>query len=956
MLRPATHPFLAGFASLLLLHVAVQAAEPAWDCRATADGLGWQCYQDGEPAPPLDKAPIETPATAPDEQPQATPGAGAPAPQSAAPSGPTAMDATPAEPRPPAATASVALGSAAVTPGREQAAPPKTGPLPEPAARPVAAAATPIPTAADEPAPTKSTGPEPSAATPTDAASGAAAAAYAFHSSATPDLLTGEAAAPTAATMQTQAAVPTASTEPTANTAVVASGVDNNVATRIDQGIDWQSCALPSSAAASTPMSIDDSAATAPVEVAADAAVGQLEPEQVVFSGNVVLTQGVAHMQADELVLNRTTGEIDARGAVLLSRPDIRIAGSTAHYQLATGQGRIEQASYRVPAMRARGDAASAEYLGDGRSRYTEISYTTCQPGSSDWLLKAEALELDQAEGLGTAQHASLRFMGVPILYAPTFTFPIDDRRRSGLLIPAVGYSSNTGFDLSVPYYLNLAENYDLTLTPRLMSKRGALLGGEFRFLTESSNGTLAAEYLPNDRERGGNDARGSVSLQTHTQFDVRTESAVRMGYVSDSAYLEDLGDSLAITSSTHIERAGEMRYHGDTWEMLGRIQGFQTIDDAISLADRPYSRLPQLLVDLRNPDGVSGTTYHLAAEYVNFYKRDSVRGHRIDLFPALSLPLRESWGFIEPKVGARYTAYQLTDQTAGLSDSPSSLNGMFSLDSGLFFDRSTDYFGNAVTQTLEPRLFYLYVPSGSQADQPIFDTTEFDFSFDNLFRENRYNGPDRFGDANQVTLALTSRLLADDSGVELLRTSIGQILYFEDREVTLPGEPVNDNSTSAVVGEVAARLSGNWQTRAGIQWDPQDGSGGNIDQALAQLSYRDTQQRVFNVGYRLRHGITEQTDLAAIWPVSDKVSLIGRHNYSLRDKRLLEALAGIEYRGSCCWRTRALLRQYTDSTGNDHNLAFLVQLELNGLGRLGNDIDQTLERGIYGYRTDEND
>ena len=243
----------------------------------------------------------------------------------------------------------------------------------------------------------------------------------------------------------------------------------------------------------------------------------------------------------------------------------------------------------------------------------------------------------------------------------------------------------------------------------------------------------------------------------------------------------------------------------------------------------------------------------------------------------------------------------------------------MFSLDSGLFFDRGTSYFGNAVTQTLEPRLFYLYVPSGRQADQPVFDTTEFDFSFDNLFRENRYNGPDRFGDANQVTLALTSRLLADDSGVELLRTSIGQILYFEDREVTLPGKPVNDNSTSAVVGELAARLGGNWQTRAGIQWDPQDGSGGNIDQALAQLSYRDTEAA--RVQRRLPLETSRRrTDRPGGHLAGQCLGQPDRPTQLFaRDKRLLEALAGIEYRGSCCWRTRALLRQYTDSTGSDH-------------------------------------
>jgi LPS-assembly protein len=353
----------------------------------------------------------------------------------------------------------------------------------------------------------------------------------------------------------------------------------------------------------------------------------------------------------------------------------------------------------------------------------------------------------------------------------------------------------------------------------------------------------------------------------------------------------------------------------------------------------------------LEDPDGFAGTTYHLGTEYVNFHRSDSMQGHRIAMAPGLSLPLRKTWGYVEPKVGVRYVGYQLSDEDPGIDDSASTLTGMFSLDSGLYFDRQANFFGTGTTQTLEPRLYYLYVPEENQDDQPVFDTGLFDFNFDNIFRENRFNGLDRIGDANQLTLALTSRMLADESGTELLRASVGQIIYFEDREVTLPGETTQDDSSSAIVAELAAQLGGGWYTRGGLQWDPHDGNG-NTDQALAQLGYRDNDNRVFNAAYRLRDGVTEQTDLAMYWPVNEQLSLIGRHNYSLEENRLLEAIGGIEY-GRCCWRLRAIASTITDDTGDSRNLTFMLQLELNGLGRFGNDIDQTLERGIYGYTAD---
>ena len=888
---------------LILLSATAGAAPPAWDCRSAADGSGWQCEQPARPisgsqAPDID-GPVQPPARLIDDPDPAGPG-------------PTAATADSAPQAPPAGSAKPET----VTPDASDSGPPAVA----------AGSATSGPVAMP---PTPST---PSAETTQQDSAEAEGRAQPH-----PTLL-----------------------EPTEGGSVAGAGPEAETATAsadgasgsidIDSGIDWEICRNAPGAApprTTAEMAFDDSL---PIEVSADGAVAELTPEQATFSGNVDLLQGDMRMQAEELHLDRITGEVKARGDVLLSRPDVRVSGDAASYSLNERRGEVEQASYRVTAMRARGDAEHAEFLGDGLSHYRGISYTTCAPGDDAWLLSAKELELDQNEGLGTARHATLRFKGVPLLYAPTFTFPTDDRRRSGVLIPKVGQSTTNGFDVSVPYYLNLAENYDLTLVPRLMSKRGAMLGGEFRFLSKSTEAVLEAEYLPNDRLYDGD--RGAARLRSTTRFNSRTTGNLRLGYVSDDEYLEDLGNSLAATSTRYVERAGELRYFGDTWDLLGRLQYYQTIDPTIPPRSLPYSRLPQLLVDLRDPHGIADTTYHLDAEYVNFDRDNSVRGHRVTLFPRISLPLRETWGFLEPKVGAHYMAYSLKDRIPGLNDSPSSITGLFSLDSGLFFDRSASYFGNAAVQTLEPRLYYLYVPYTDQADQPVFDTGIFDFNFDNLFRENRFNGPDRFADANQATLALTSRFVAEETGAELLRTSIGQIFYFQDREVTLPGEATPTDSRSALVAELAAELGAGWRGRAGLEWDPNgNDGGGNTEQALAQVNYRDPDRRTFNAAYRLRDEVTEQTDLAVYWPVNDAFSIIGRHNYSLQEDRLLEALVGVEY-GRCCWRIRALLRQYANSTEDDTNLGFFVQLELNGLGRLGNDIDEVLERGIYGYRT----
>ena len=940
-MRGAASPFCVPVAGILLLQSGAMADQSAWDCRATPDGRSWQCLERGAaaPLPPYLAAPMpRPPLTQPDDTPAVEPAAPgtAEAEPEAAPTAPPAADESSA----PTPEAPSTPSGAAQAPEEERTAvrdptPPSAAAVgPEPAAPAPSAAP---PAAPQDPAlqafrygtPQPATTPSP--ATETEAASAVPADGG---------------AAPTPA--PEPAAARPEGAEATVD-AVQAVPATETIAD-IDAGIDWDTCAAPIAGLGEGIGADLGSDFDKPVEIAADALVSDLAQEQAAFSGDVELVQGGLLIRADELSIDRRSGEVNAQGNLLLTRPDLRVSGSAASYQLNSGLGTVEEASYRLLGMRARGDATQAEFLGGGRSKYREITFTTCRPGASDWLLRAEALEVDQVEGLATASDATLRFFDVPILYSPTLSFPIDDRRRSGLLVPTLGQTTNTGFDVSVPYYLNLAPNYDLTLTPRVMSKRGALLGGEFRFLTPSSNGTLLAEYLPRDRDyQDGNKDRGAASFRGSTRFSERSNAATILNYVSDSDYLTDLGESLAVTSAVNVLRRGSVVYHGDTWDLSGRLQYYQTLNDAIRTSNRPYSLLPEVAFDLEQPDGLAGTTYHLNAEYANFYREDSVRGHRVNLSPALSLPLRRTWGYAEPKLGAHYTGYWLTDQTPGLDESPSDLAGFFNLDSGLYFDRATRYFGDSATQTLEPRLYYLYVPRNSQDDQPVFDTTELDFNFDNLFRENRYSGPDRFGDANQVTLALTSRMISDRSGEELLRASIGQIVYFEDREVVLPGEDEVDDSTSSLLAQLSASLGGGWQIRGGTQWDPHDGSNGTIDQALAQVGYRGADRRVFNAAYRLRKDVTEETDIGAVWPFSERFSLIGRYNYSLRENRPLETLAGFEY-GRCCWRLRAVVREFSDGPGGDQNLAFLLQLELNGLGRLGDNIDDALERGIYGY------
>ncbi|MCU0971430.1 MAG: LPS-assembly protein LptD [Gammaproteobacteria bacterium] len=714
---------------------------------------------------------------------------------------------------------------------------------------------------------------------------------------------------PVAAPAATVAAAPASVAAP----ALPAAGPNPRAA--IDDGIDWATCGQPSAQPRRSQPAIGTDYRDLPVELEADAAEGFAGEQVAVLQGDVQARWGEDALLAGAVRYDQRQDLIDASGGVLYLRPDLRVAGETAHVDLGVDKGEVTQAEYRILGVNARGSADVARFEGEALSSYEKITYTTCRPGNEDWVLSAGTLKVDRNEGVAEATDATVRVKGVPVAYLPYFSFPVDDRRRSGLLLPSVGSSNLRGLDVSVPYYFNLAPNYDATVTPRILTKRGAMLGGEFRYLTEDSEGTIRGEILPDDRERPDEGTRGAFSVR-HTTRVGPWVGAVDYNYVSDPYYLGDLSESFAIRTARYLRRRGDLRYETDDWLGRVRLLDYQTTDPSLTSAQKPYSMLPQLLA-LGEERDLLGTPLsgQLRAEYVSFYRDFGVTGQRVDLYPALALPLSRSWGYVTPKVGARYTTYALGDPAPGEPNKVDRTLPIASVDGGLFFDRELDWFGTAATQTLEPRVTYLYIPYRNQNDIPVFDTYEFDLSYDSLFLENRFTGADRVNDANQVTVGVTTRLLSEASGHEVLRASVASQFYFEDRRVQLPGEPVADTSTSSLVGELGVQITDEWNARVTGQWDPQQGSSTNQpEKSLARVTYRGAEGRFFRAGYGYTEDVSDYTDVAFVWPVADGLSLIGRWNYSLADDSTVEAVAGIEY-GSCCWRIRAVARDYLTGT-----------------------------------------
>jgi LPS-assembly protein len=671
---------------------------------------------------------------------------------------------------------------------------------------------------------------------------------------------------------------------------------------------------------------------------------------EVSARGNAEIRRDDMTIFGENLRYNRELGIAEGDGGVRLQRGADRFFGPRLYYNTLDDTGVFESPNYLLERDRtARGSAERLEFLGQDRYRLTNANYTTCRPGQEDWRIEASEIELDFEEEDGSAKHPRLRFFDTTILASPYAVFPLGDRRRSGLLTPYYAQTSSRGFEFGIPYYWNIAPEYDATFTPVFMAKRGYQLKSEGRYLQRTYAGELRFEYLPDDQEFGT--SREGVSWQ-HSHSFPRLYSTAQVDYnrVSDDFYFTDLGTRVKQISQgnlpqeahiTHARSSGHFAYSGQV-----RVQQFQTLQDPLAPIVPPYHRLPQVNLNAGYTDLAGALDAGLPVEYVRFTHPTLVEGDRTLVAPTLAAPFLAPGWFVTPKVGVRYVTYSLTRADPGSPQSPELNVPWASLDSGLVFERESRLFGGGSTQTLEPRLFYVYIPYRNQDAIPLFDTTLADFNYAQLFTENRFVGGDRFGDANQLTAALTSRILRAD-GQETLRATIGQRYYFAAERVGLtPTSPLRSSNDSDILASIGGKVGTAWTYDVSTQYNGHQQRGERYNLAA---SYRPEMTKVLNASYRFQRDVLKQVDFSAQWPLYPGWYGVGRYNYSIQDKQLLEGLVGIEYNAGC-WVFRAVALQ-VQAAANQVNTAFVFQLEFNGIGTVGTDeaVD-ILRRNVPGY------
>ena len=666
-----------------------------------------------------------------------------------------------------------------------------------------------------------------------------------------------------------------------------------------------------------------------------------------IMSGGVLVKQGDRLAGAESASYDPDTMALSLEGGVRYEDPYSQITSDSAEFSYSSGHIRFEGAEFTLSDGGARGTASALEINQEGRLELDDVNYTTCPPGSNDWLLEASDIDLDTEKGVGTAKSVKLRFQGLPILYTPYLSFPIGDARKSGILTPEFGSSGRSGRALSVPYYWNIAPNYDATFTPRLLTDRGLQVESEFRYMTDRHDGILKFDYLPDDNEIDAD--RHLLDVKHKTEFASGFRALLDYRDASDSRYFEDLGNSLSISSITHLNRSVQLNYWGKRWSILGRFQNYQTIDETILPTDRPYRRLPQILVTGSWPDRALGLRYGFDGELVYFDRDVGITGWRLDAAPYVALPIEKPGWFITPRIVLEHTRYDLENVIPGQAEDPTRTLPIASLDTGMLLERTTGSSKGRI-QTLEPRLLFVHIPHREQSDLPVFDTIVPDLNLVQLYRTNRFLGVDRIADTDQISIGITTRILDVLTGREVVTATIGQALYLSDQSVTLPGQATSSRTSSDYIAEIRFLLYDNLNFDLGYQW----GTGDNgTTQSEARIQYRPQSNKILNLSYRFRRQSLEQGDVSVSWPVSKRWNVVGRYNYSFRDKEALEQFVGIEY-DSCCWGIRLVTRRFISTRDGTRDTSIGLQLVLKGMTSLGTKADRFLENGILGYSRDQ--
>ncbi len=675
--------------------------------------------------------------------------------------------------------------------------------------------------------------------------------------------------------------------------------------------------------------------------VRADRISGEIE-ERLTLEGSAEVRRGGTVLRGDRITYAVATDEIEASGNVRIYRDGVAFFGPSLTLRIDARTGAMPEAGFTYAPHSGRGTSRRIEFLEGDRLRLEDAVYTTCAPGDDSWWIQARRLTIDRDGELGVANGASVHFQGVPILASPYFQFPLGDRRRSGLLTPSVGINSKLGVEAIVPYYWDIAPNYDATISPRVMTKRGVLIGTEFRYLEPNFNGMVEYDLVPYDRVTDG--SRSHLSLRHLYDNAAGLTGGVNYSRVSDDNVPADYARTIAGASRLVLPQEVFVRYTQRQWSALARVEQNQTLQDPNQPVVKPHERLPQLAFTGWAPR-IAGFDAGMMIDATQFDHPTLETGTRFIVNPTLAYPVRAPGYFLVPRVQWLGTWYELDDPRRA-DQRPSRSLPLASVDGGLVFERDASWFGDASVQTLEPRLFYAYVPYRDQSNLPVFDTAEADFNFTQLFRENRYSGFDRVSEANQLTAALVGRILDPATGAERLRAAVGQRFYFSSQQVTLPGGTASTGSESDVLFELRGVIARGWISDLYVQHSTLEN---RLVRAAAALRWQPRPGSVMGLAYRYKLDEIEQVDFAAQWPIAARWYGVGRANYSIRDKQWVELLAGFEYRDDC-WALR-LVGQSFVTIGEARTTSLLFQLQLNGIASIGTGLLEQLRRSIPGYQ-----
>lgn len=672
--------------------------------------------------------------------------------------------------------------------------------------------------------------------------------------------------------------------------------------------------------------------------------------EKIVLEGNAEVRRGGTVLRGDRIIYTQATDQVDVTGNARVFKQGGSFSGPELSFRIDAQTGSMPDAEFSYPARNGRGQSSLIEFLGEQRARLENARFTTCEPGDNAWWVQAESIEVDGLEESATAKNAWLYFQGLPILASPLMGFPVGDRRRSGFLTPSFGLSTTLGTDVRTPYYWNIAPNYDYTISPRLMSKRGVLLGNELRFLEPNFRGTLLYDVIPYDRQT--EDTRDYTGVRLDYSAPSGVSAGVNYNRVSDDSYFVDFSSTILGSSQKVLPQDGFVAYTQPYWATAVRVTKNQTLQDPLAPVTPPYERVPQITLNSYVADW-RGFEAAAVADGTRFTNPTAglQDGTRYIINPRVAYPILSPGWFITPRAQISATYYDLDPQFNPQNPTVTRVLPILSLDSGLIFERDTTWFSRAAQQTLEPRLYYAYIPFREQNQLPNFDSALADLNYAQFFTENIYSGYDRIANANQLTLALGTRILDNETGAEWLRAAVGQRYYFSPQKVTLPGESPRASNESDLLAAITAQLGNNWATDVAVQYSAETSA---ISRATAGARWQPRRASVISAYYRYQESSssessTNQIDVAAQWPLTARWYGVGRYNYSLVSNKPIEIIGGFEYKDDC-WLVRFAVQRFQTTTAST-TTNFYIQLELSGLTSVGTNALSQLQRSIPGYQ-----